>query len=49
MTPKIVSVWEDNLNLIKTTSDVALPEVKFLEVPVPGQELKVQGGYSEML
>ena len=43
MSPKIVSVWEDNLNLIKTTSDVALPKVEFLEVPVPGQELKVQG------
>ena len=40
---KIVSVWEDNEDLVKTTSDVALPKVEFLEVPVPGQELKVQG------
>ena len=46
---KIVSMWEDNLNLVKTTSDVALPTVKFLEVPVPGQELKVQGRISKLL
>ena len=36
-------MWEDNEDLVKTTSDVALPKVEFLEVPVPGQELKVQG------
>ena len=39
---EIVSVWEDNEDLVKTTSDVALPRVEYLEVPVPGQELKVQ-------
>ena len=43
---EIVSVWEDNSDLIKTIADVALPRVEFLEVPVPGQDLKVQGRYS---
>ena len=39
---EMISVWEDNEDLVKTMSNVDLPSARIIEVPVPEQDLKVQ-------
>ena len=41
-TNRQVQIWDENQDLINRIDEVELPLVKFLEVPVPGSDLKAQ-------